>query len=255
MIEIKNIENLEDFKKTAEVQKSAWGFGDIDVEPHHFMTRIRKYGGIIQGLYLDDELIGFTLAIIGRWQGEYFIYSHMSAVKKEHQGRGYGFLLKKSQGEEALKMGYNKIRWCFDPLESQNAFFNFHRLGVASREYEPNVYGDGASGLLAGLPTDRLIADWDLESERVKKRLSAKIQVQIEEIPSEDIGRFEKDVAYIEFPRDIRALKKNDLKKACEWRKKTGEQFETAFQKGFTAEEIIFSKDNKRNFYKLYRRS
>ncbi|MCK5057229.1 MAG: GNAT family N-acetyltransferase [Candidatus Aminicenantes bacterium] len=253
MIEIKNIETIEDFKETADVQKSAWGFGDIEVESHHFMTRIRKYGGIIQGLYIDCELIGFTLAIIGRWQGEYFIYSHMSAIKKEHQGRGYGFLLKKSQGEEALKMGYNMIRWCFDPLQSQNAFFNIHRLGVVSREYERNVYGEGESGLLEGLPTDRLIAGWDLKSEKVIKRLREKVPVHIKEIPTENIGRFDRDVAYIEFPRDIRSLKKKDLNKAGEWRKKTGEQFQIAFKKGFTAEEIIFSKDNKRNFYKLYR--
>ena len=109
MIEIKNIETIEDFKKTAKVQRSAWGIDDIEVEPHHFMTRIRKYGGIVQGLYIDGELTGFTLAILGRWQGEYFIYSHMSAVKKEHQGRGYGFLLKKYQGEETLNP--RRVNW------------------------------------------------------------------------------------------------------------------------------------------------
>ena len=35
MIELKKIEDIEDFKKLLEIQKSAWGFLDLDVEPHH----------------------------------------------------------------------------------------------------------------------------------------------------------------------------------------------------------------------------
>jgi predicted GNAT superfamily acetyltransferase len=253
MIEIKKIETIKDFRTTVEIQKSAWGFDDSEAEPFHFMTRIQKYGGIIQGLYLDGELIGFTEAIIGKWQGEYFIYSHMAAVKKEHQGKNYGFLLKKAQGEEALKMGYNLMRWCFDPLEAQNSFFNVHRLGVVSREYERDVYGGGQSGLLEGLCTDRLIAHWELKSERVVSRLKKRIPKCVEDIPEKNIGIFEGDTAYIEIPRNIRQLKKVNLQEAREWRKRTREHFESAFKTGFTVQEIVFSKDDKRMFYKLYR--
>lgn len=253
MIEIKNIETIKDFRTTVEIQKSAWGFDDSEAEPFHFMTRIKKYGGIIQGLYLNEELIGFTEAIIGKWQGEYFIYSHMAAVKKEHQGKGYGVLLKKAQGEAALEKGYDLIRWCFDPLEAQNSFFNFHRLGVVSREYERNVYGEGQSGLLEGLPTDRLIAQWDLKSERVTERLKKRIPEFIEEVPEKSIDKFDGNVAYVEIPRDVRQLKKENMEKAKEWRMKTRELFESAFREGFTAEEIYFSKDKERMFYKLYR--
>lgn len=255
MIELKRIEAITDYKKLMEVQKSAWEFDDIEVEPHHFMTRIQKYGGIIQGLFLDGELIGFTQAIIGKWQGEYFIYSHMAAVKKEYQSRGYGFELKKGQRAEALKMGYRLIRWCFDPLEAQNSFFNVHRLGVISREYERDVYGDGESGLLEGLPTDRLIAYWDLESERVVKRMRRKIPENTEKVPPKNLGKFDRDVAYIEIPRDIRLLKKKSLPESAAWRKRTRRLFESAFRKGFTAEEIIYSPDKQRMFYKLFKRS
>lgn len=253
MIEIRNIDTIKDFRETIAIQKSAWGFEDSEAEPFHFMTRIRKYGGIIQGLYLDGELIGFTEAIIGKWQGEYFIYSHMAAVKKEHQGNGYGFLLKKAQGEEALKMGYNLMRWCFDPLEAQNSFFNIHRLGVISREYERDVYGGGQTGLLEGLCTDRLVALWELKSERVVSRLEESIPKFIEDIPAKNLGVFGGEVAYIEIPRNIRLLKQENLGKAGEWRMKVRELFESAFKEGFTAKEIVFSKDNKRMFYKLYR--
>lgn len=254
MIEIKRVEDIEDYKKLAQIQKSAWGFADIEVAPLHVMTRIQKYGGLVQGLYLDNEMIGFTQAFIGKWQGEYFVYSHMAAIKKEYQSCGYGFKLKKAQGEAVLEMGYRLMRWCFDPLESQNSFFNIHRLGVVCREYERNAYGTGESGLLEGLPTDRLIACWELDSERVKKRLEGKQPEHIEAVPAENLGVFDSPLTYIEIPRDIRSLKKADMMQAREWRMKTRELFELAFKKGYTAEEIVFSPDKNRMFYKLVRR-
>ncbi|MFC1811447.1 hypothetical protein ACFL03_02020 [Thermodesulfobacteriota bacterium] len=251
MIEVKRITKIEDFKRLSEIQKDAWGFTDLDVEPHHLMTRVQKYGGLIHGLYVDDILIGFTSAIVGRWKGEHFIYSHMAAVRKEHQSRGFGFLLKKAQREEVLKMGYDLMRWNFDPLESMNAYFNFHRLGVISREYERNIYGEGESGLHKGLPTDRLIATWDLTSDRVAKKMEGKEPSILENISPGRLGNFTQETMHIEIPTDIRSLKKTDLNEAIEWRAKTRALFELAFQKGYIAKDIVFSKDKKRIFFKL----
>ena len=103
MIEVKKINDIEDFKKIPEIQKSAWGFDDWDIEPHHLMTRVQKYGGLVQGLYYSGNLAGFTYALIGRWKGKHFIYSHMTGVLQEHQKQGFGYLLKKAQREEVLK--------------------------------------------------------------------------------------------------------------------------------------------------------
>ncbi|MBW1748796.1 MAG: hypothetical protein JRJ34_10485, partial [Deltaproteobacteria bacterium] len=145
MIELKRIKEMEDFKKLIEIQRSAWGFLDLDIEPHHVMTRVQKYGGLVQGLYYNGELSGYTYALIGKWEEAYFVYSHQAAVKKEHQDKGFGFLLKKAQRDEVQRMGYQVMRWNFDPLESMNAFFNIHRLGIISVEYERDIYGTGES--------------------------------------------------------------------------------------------------------------
>jgi predicted GNAT superfamily acetyltransferase len=253
MLEVKTITEIEDFKKIPEIQKSAWGFADLDIEPHHLMTRVQKYGGLVQGLYLNGELAGYTYALIGKWEGNYFIYSHMTAVRKEHQYRGFGFVLKKAQREAVLKMGYHMIRWNFDPLESMNAFFNIHRLGVICGEYERNVYGEGESGLHKGLPTDRLIAIWNLNSDRVLRLMENKAPSIIETIPGKHLENFTQETAYIEIPRNIRSLKETNLSEAVQWRKKTRLHFETAFQSGYVVKDIVFSEDKKRVFYKLWR--
>jgi predicted GNAT superfamily acetyltransferase len=254
MIKIQKIFNIEDFKKLPKIQKSAWGFSDLDTEPHHLMTRVQKYGGLVQGLFIDNNLAGFTFAILGKYGGSIIIYSHMTAVKKEFQGLGYGFKLKKAQREEVLKMGYNVIIWNFDPIESLNSFFNIHRLGVICTEYEKNVYGDGDKGLFKGLPTDRLIAVWNLKSERVKKKIKENQPKIVEKVPAEFLDSFSKNTAYIEIPRDIRKIKEKSLNEASEWRIRTGELFEIAFRKNFVAQQIVFSEDDHRMFYKLIKR-
>jgi predicted GNAT superfamily acetyltransferase len=150
-------------------------------------------------------------------------------------------------------MGYDVMRWNFDPLESMNAYFNFHRLGVMSTEYERNIYGEGESGLHKGLSTDRLIVAWNLKSDRVVKKMEKKESSIIEIIPSEKLEKFTQETAYIELPKNIRLLKETHLDQAVKWRTKTRHLFESAFKKGYVVRDIVFSKDKKRMFYKLRR--
>ena len=151
-------------------------------------------------------------------------------------------------------MGYEIIRWNFDPLESMNAFFNIHRLGIISIEYENDIYGTGESGLHKGLPTDRLIATWNLNSDRVINKMKQKEPPITENIPKKSLDNFTQETTYIEIPRDVRALKETNINEAVRWRMKTRRLFESAFQKDYVVTDIVFSEDKKRTFYKLYNR-
>jgi len=253
MITIKKIEKNFDFEQIPHIQKSAWGFKDIDIEPPFLMMQMHKFGGLIQGLFINDTMVGFTFGVIGRRLDSTFIYSHMTAVAEEYQGRGFGLLLKQAQRREVLKMGYDIILWTFDPIESVNAYFNIHRLGVICSEYRRNVYGTGKNGLHKGLPTDRLVAVWNLRSERTVKKMKEKENRIMEDIPPELLGNFTRDTAYVEIPPDIRKVKHQDMTLALHWRMKTREYFESAFQEKFSINAMVFSKDGKRIFYKLVR--
>ena len=60
------------------------------------------------------------------------------------------------------------MRWTFDPLMAGNAAFNIGKLGAVVRRYIPDFYGRLGSVLQGGTPTDRLLAEWDLASDRVR---------------------------------------------------------------------------------------
>ena len=67
MIELKKIKEIEDFKKLLDIQKNAWGFSDLDTEPHHLMTRVQKYGGLVHGLFAHGELVGLGEPAVERF--------------------------------------------------------------------------------------------------------------------------------------------------------------------------------------------
>jgi predicted GNAT superfamily acetyltransferase len=66
-----------------------------------------------------------------------------------------------------LGRGIRLVEWTFDPLELKNAHFNLNRLGAICRRYIPDLYGVTTSPLHRGIPTDRLVAEWWLDSPRV----------------------------------------------------------------------------------------
>jgi predicted GNAT superfamily acetyltransferase len=58
------------------------------------------------------------------------------------------------------------VRWTFDPLRHTNAHLNIGRLGAIVSTYCADYYGV-MKGINAGLPSDRLLAEWHLDAPHV----------------------------------------------------------------------------------------
>jgi predicted GNAT superfamily acetyltransferase len=171
-IKIRHCHGLDEFKECFELQRSVWGQTELDV-PLPLFVVAAETGGQVLGAFDGEKMIGFTLAIAGFRDGRVFLHSHMTAVLENYRDRGIGRGLKLFQREDALQRGIKLVEWTFDPLETKNAYLNFMRLGAIARRYLPNCYGVTTSPLHGGMPTDRLIAEWWLESPRVNNLLSA----------------------------------------------------------------------------------
>jgi predicted GNAT superfamily acetyltransferase len=122
-----------------------------------------------------DSLVGFVLSLPGVKSGDGeprpYLHSHMLAVREGYRNRGLGAQLKLAQRKEALDRGIRLIEWTFDPLEIKNAFLNIHKLGGIVCRYYVDFYGVSSSRLQGGLPTDRLVAEWRLDSPHVRSIL------------------------------------------------------------------------------------
>ena len=220
VIQIRQLFTLPEFEEVLRLQQTIWGFADIELLPLRFLVVVSKVGGHVFGAYDGDQMVGFCFAIPGvKTGGRPYLHSHMLGVLPEYHNAGIGRRLKLIQREEALNRGITLMEWTFDPLELKNAFFNVERLGAVIRRYSPNQYGVTASPLHGGLPTDRCIAEWYLDSPRVASVLAGE---RIVCNPVERIG----------YPADIARIRAEDQPCAREIQRANGEKFLEAFGRG-----------------------
>src|SRR6202012_4849080 len=169
---IRPCRGFEEIEACVQMQADVWGYRDWDVIPRRVFVVSQKLGGQVFGAFDGDKLVGFAMALPGISQGQPYLHSHMLAVNPDYRNRGIGRRLKLFQRGGALARGIMRMEWTFDPLEIKNAFLNIARLGTIVRRYEPNFYGVSSSRLHGEVPTDRLIAEWWLDSDWVRSSVA-----------------------------------------------------------------------------------
>jgi len=181
MIAIRDCAGWDELEACVRLQVETWGAAAEEVFPRKAFLLAQKIGGQVMGAF-DTELeervdkagslVGFVMSLPGMKSGENgpraYLHSHLLAVRSEYRDQGIGAQLKWKQRVEAMERGIGLIEWTFDPLEIKNAFLNISKLGAVARRYEVDFYGVSSSRLQCGLPTDRLVAEWRLDSPGVK---------------------------------------------------------------------------------------
>lgn len=221
MIDIRPLTEQPDLVEAVRLQQEIWGFHDVELLPVRLFVVANKIGGQVFGAYDGDRMIAFLLAIPGmKPGGASYLHSHMMGVLPEYRNQGVGRMLKLRQREEAIAREIPLVEWTFDPLELKNAFFNIERLGAVVRRYVLNQYGTTSSHLHGGLPTDRCIAEWHVDSRRVLRILNGG-RPAIEE------------TARIAIPNDIADLRRSQPSRARDIQKRVSDSFLENFERGF----------------------
>ena len=222
-IAVRKCESLEEFQRCVELQREIWGEADLEVEPATMFVVAAHTGGEVLGAFDGDRLVGYTLAVAGLRDRVSYLHSHMTGVLGEYRNRGVGRQLKLFQRTEALSRGIRLVQWTFDPLELRNAHFNLNRLGAICRKYQPNLYGVTTSPLHRGLATDRLLAEWHLDSARVVAAI-------------EDLTKDPVDApAMIELPAELERWQREDSPRVAAVQARVREEFTGWFAKGYAA--------------------
>src|SRR5271154_5009892 len=216
-IDVRHCSALAEYEECVRLEHAVWG-EEIAVPSAVFVVA-HHTGGQIVGAFHEGKMAGFTLALAAMRAGKPFLHSHMTAVLPEFRDRGVGRRLKLFQRQDALKRGIDLIEWTFDPLDLKNAHFNFVRLGAVARRIIPNCYGVTASPLHGGLPTDRLVAEWWLGSERVKSVLA------------DDVRPMKGSPERVSIPANLAEIRESDREGAARVQNDVREQFQKCFAK------------------------
>lgn len=232
-LEIRPCSSVAEFAECVRIQHAIWG--ESIAVPVPMFVVAHHSGGEVLGAFVDGEMVGFTLAYAGSRSGQHFIHSHMAAVMPNYRDRGIGRDLKMRQRAEALKRGIGLMEWTFDPFDLKNGYFNFVRLGVVARRYISNCYGLTDSPLHAGLPTDRLVAEWWLASDRVKRALDGR--------PTAVSSQTKRIAISSRFP----TLRETDRSAALRLQTEFREQFQRSIAEGYAAT-AVESRDGATDF-------
>ncbi len=158
--------SMADYEAAYQLQVTTWG-AEQSV-PTNQMVVANKIGGLVLGAFDEHgALVGFSFGLPALERGTPYLWSDILVTRADLRGRGVGARLKWAQRHAALSKGYRIIRWTYDPLQSANARLNIGRLGAGVGTYLENMYGLMQDSLNQGLPTDRVVAEWDLTSPRV----------------------------------------------------------------------------------------
>lgn len=230
---LRTCHSVQEMNTALKLQREIWNFSDVELVPVRLFVVAEKIGGHVLGAFDGETMVGFAYGLPGYRGGHPYIHSHMLAVVDKYRNSGVGRALKFFQRDIALSQGIELIEWTFDPLEIKNAYLNLERLGAITRRYTLNQYGITSSPLQAGLPTDRLYAEWWLQSKRVQTVIDTGAHPPIT------------DEKQIEVPAEIYMWKATKDRRATEIQARNREQFLAAFASGLAV--IGYERDEKGN--------
>lgn len=242
-LEIRECTTLEELSECLSLQREVFDLPEVELSPVRHFVVTKNAGGFTLGAYDGGRLAGYVLSVPAFMRGERAFYSHMTGVRKEYQSTGVGRQLKWAQRERALAEGVKYIKWTFEPVKARNAFFNLEKLGAIVTEYHENFYGTDystAPDAKIGLASDRLFAEWHLESEKVVRLADGDAFVD-DAAPA----------ALIVVPANWSELVKNDAEAALAEQLRIREEFQTAFAVGMVGRGFV--RDDDRPYYVLYR--
>ncbi|HZD57629.1 MAG TPA: GNAT family N-acetyltransferase [Anaerolineales bacterium] len=287
------LDTHEDLEAVEELQRLVWPGSETEVVPVHMLIAVVHNGGLVIGAFNDEdpaELLGFVYGFPGLYftpDGPRPMHcSHQLGVHPDYRNSGLGFALKRAQWQMVRHQGLDRVTWTYDPLLSRNAYLNIAKLGAVCNTYQRDVYGDLRDGLNRGLPTDRFVVDWWVNTKRVERRLSTKARPQLDlahflaagaeiinptkvggdgwpkpvsaAIPAQlDRGegmthQDENALLLVEIPADFLALKVANPELALDWRLHSRPLFENLFGQGYLVTDFVhLPGTHPRSFYVL----
>lgn len=282
LITVRPLSTVAEFHAVEAIQRAVWPGSELEVVPLHVLTTVAHNGGLVLGAFEGERMVGFLFGFLGTDEGQRSRpaltrlkhCSHQLGVLPAYQGHHVGYQLKLAQRDHVAAQGVRLITWTYDPLESRNAHLNIAKLGAVCNTYRPDVYGEMADALNAGLPSDRFQVDWWITSPRVKERMfGQRAPLVLDSFtsagaavvnpsrpganglphPAERIQALAGTLALIEIPTDFQAIKARDLELARAWRLHTRELFEAAFSNGYWVTDFFHEpiQGRERSFYAL----
>ncbi len=272
-VEIKSLETLEEMKLVVDLQRDIWGYGKPDTAfpyPDRCLFEFAESGGLVGGAFIDDKIIGFSAAWLGKDKNlnKQYLHSELVGILEDYRSFGVGEKLKIHQREYAQSIDIDLIKWTFDPLKTRNANLNIKKLRAIVRTYTPDYYGNLQSAFNKGLATDRFWVEWYVNSGRVtNKQIQSSLAPEniesflinrindengLPKIDSYDLDK-NQEILLIEIPSNFDEILDKDIQVAKDWQSSFRNIFQSYFHNGYILTDFFVQKfgDKTKNYYQI----
>ena len=218
-IVIRELLGLAELSQTEALQKRIWG-ADERTDPGDLMLPLQYEGALIAGAFDGPEMVAMLFAFPTR--AAHVQHSHRMGVDPRYRAQGLAEKLKWFQRSWCLERGITLVRWTYDPLRAINARLNISKLGGSAGTYFIDYYG-AMPGINAGLPSDRLLAEWTLDDPAVVARAEGRLPTATDDATTRNVP----------IPADLDALLASDPAAALDWRLKVRVALTELFGQGY----------------------
>lgn len=165
-VRVTELTSLDDLAAAADLYDTVWSSNSGSQLPLGVLRALSYSHNYNAGAFSGDELVGAATGFRGEAHGVGHLHSHVLGVLPDSRSRNVGYALKLHQRAWALGQGFASVIWTFDPLVAKNAYFNLTKLGAGAGAYLTNFYGEMNDAQNAGEESDRLVVEWDLDSDK-----------------------------------------------------------------------------------------
>jgi predicted GNAT superfamily acetyltransferase len=249
MAQINELTDIEDLRRLAELFAVVWGRPGAPPISSDILKALAHSGNYVSGASADGRLIG---GLVGWLGGEpphaLHMHSHILGVLPDREARGLGFELKQHQRRWCLARDVTAMEWTTDPLVRRNIYFNLSKLGADVPRYLVDFYGSMNDGINAGDESDRLLIQWNLDSQKAGDA-AAGLPAQVDAEKLRDWGSqaivsvgesgepvvqaSSARVLICQVPDDIVAMRHSNPVLAREWRKAVRDALGGSLERGY----------------------
>lgn len=223
-LEIRELHGVDENAALIALEERIWGVGEG--MNRDLLTAMIHTGSLAAGAFTPaGEMVALLLAFPTRDAN--LQHSHGMGVLEEYRRYGLGAKIKWFQRAWCLERGIKVVQWTYDPLRAANAKLNLHKLGTSVGTYHQDYYGP-MRGINAGAPSDRFLAEWDLNAAGVLARLEGEeprivisalaTNTVIDAKPIQTYLNLEQAQLTFEIPKDFPAMQAESPILALEWR-------------------------------------
>lgn len=258
-LQFKELTELSDIQEVVNLQLQTWGEEVLSSLPQ--LVAASRHGGSVIGVFDHNKVIGFCYGFpgISKLSQNPYLVSHMMAIHPDYRNQKLGEQLKFCQREWALLNGYEKIIWTFDPLELRNGYLNVTKLGGCVRTYIQSYYGQMEDKLNKGIPSDRFLLEWNLNSSTVRNAVKGEKNIKEHwqgydlfldysmrnDIPvplENNIMKIKKGIL-VPVPKEIQQIKAVSFDITFAWRIAVRNATQHLFEQGFSVKGVLI-RDN-----------